>query len=215
LNEINLSNITGTSANTISDILERFKKEFPDELRMAFKEHDHLFAKYGWYIYDGSSVEEVLIILKLFNQGRSDLAIVELEKNIESNLDEIEVDLTRFNENSNHIIREAIECHRKGLYFASTILFLSITDGLAEGKLFGKGFFDKIKRHNSKHFLLDIFNNENPVHQKYVPKKSSSAELMRHGIMHGNSTNYGSKINSLKALSLLHYISSRKHELKN
>jgi len=140
---------------------------------------------------------------------------IRTSKNIESNLDEIEDDLTKYNEKSNHIIQEALECHRKGLFYASTILFLSITDGLAEGKLFRKGFFDKIKRHNPKHFLLDIFNPENPVHQNYVPKKSSSSELMRHRIMHGNSTNYGSKINSLKALSLLHYISTRKHELKN
>lgn len=122
----------------LSDILVRLKKEYPDELRMVFKEHDHLFAKHGWCIYDGSSLEEVLIILKLFNQGKGDLALIELQKNIENNLDEIEVDLIRYNEESSHIIREALECHRKGLFYASTILFLSITDGLAEGKLFRK-----------------------------------------------------------------------------
>ena len=82
----------------LSDILDRLKKEYPDELRMVFKEHDYLFAKHGWYMFDGSSVEEVLIILKLFNQGKSDLALIELQKNIENNLEEIEVDLTKYNE---------------------------------------------------------------------------------------------------------------------
>ena len=197
-----------------STVFERLKKEYPDEMDMMFKDHDQLFAVHGWYIYDGSSIEEVLMILKLFNQHKADEAEEKIINIFENNIQDIESDLVRFNGDSSHIISEAIQCHNKELYYASTILFLSITDGLADGKLFKRSFFQKIRKRNPKHFLLDIFNEKNPVNKSYTPNKSSNTELMRNGIMHGNSLNYGNKINSLKALSLLHFISIRKHKLK-
>lgn len=198
----------------ISKIFERFQKKYPNEIGMNFKDQDQLFAKYGWYIYDGTSLEEVLIILKLFNQGKNDLAQEKIINILENNIEDIGNDLSTFNNMSSHIIKEAIICHKSELFYASTILFVSLTDGIVNGKLFTKRFLEKIKKQNQGHFLLDIFNEENPVTQKFIPSKSSDSELMRHGIMHGNSTNYGNKINSLKALSLFHYISSRKHKLK-
>ena len=63
-----------------SETLERFKKEYPDEMNMIFKDHDELFAKYGWYIYDGTSIEDVLIILKIFNEGKSKQAGEKIKK---------------------------------------------------------------------------------------------------------------------------------------
>lgn len=197
----------------LSEAFERFKNEYPDELNMIFKDHDELFAKFGWYIYEGTSVEEVLMILKLFNQGNSAEAENMVEVIFENNIKEIERDLSSLNFNSRHIINEAFICHNKELYYASTILFLSLTDGLANGKLFTKQYIDKIKRKSKNHFLLDIFTENNPVNKRFIPNKSSNYELMRHGIMHGNSKNYGSRINSLKAISLFHYVSCRRYEL--
>ncbi|MBC7000306.1 hypothetical protein [Cytophaga sp. FL35] len=197
----------------LSDVLKRFKREYPDEMDMIFKDHDQLFAEYGWYIYNGCTVEQVLIILKLFNQSESELAQETIKEIFHENLDEIESDLTRIISESSHIIKEAFICHNRQLYYASTILFLSLADGLANGKLFTKSYFDKIKKKNNTHFLLDIFTDKNPVNQKFNPKSSPKSELMRHGIMHGISNQYGNETNSLKALSLLHYISIRRYKL--
>ena len=198
----------------LSDVLERFKREYPKELNMIFRDHDQLFAEHGWYIYDGCTVEDVLIILKLFNQGESELVAQERVKEIfQDNLDEIMTDLIKCVSESSHIIKEAFICHNKQLYYASTVLFLSLADGLANGKLFTKSYLEKIKKHSSTHFLLDILTEKNPINQKFNPQNSPKSELMRHGIMHGNSTRYGNENNSLKALSLLHYVSIRKLEL--
>jgi len=198
---------------TIS-IFKRLKKEYPIEMDMMFKDHDQLFAEHGWYIYDGSSLEEVLIILKLFNEKNNIKAEEKIITVVEANLDEIESDLSKLNKEYAQIVKEAIHCHRMELFYASTILLLSLADGLTKGKLFTKSYIQKIKKKNKNHFLLDILNESNPVNKTYIPNESSNSELMRNGIMHGNSTNYGNKINSLKALSLYHFISIRKYKLK-
>ncbi|WP_299155894.1 hypothetical protein [uncultured Christiangramia sp.] len=209
----NISSKLINNISKISRIIESFQREYPDEIRMSFKDQDQLFAKYGWYIFDGTSLEEVLIILKYFNQDNEGLAQEKIKNIIEKNFEEIETDLITLNSESDHIIKEAINCHKQELFYASTILFLSITDGISKGKLFNSKYFEKIKKRNKNHFLLDIFNEKNLINKQFVPDKSSNTELMRHGIMHGNSNNYGNKLNSLKALSLLHYISLRKKEL--
>lgn len=198
----------------ITTIFERLKKEYPIEMEMMFKDHDQLFAEHGWYIYDGTTLEEVLIILKLFNEKNNNEAEEKIIALFEANFDKIESDLTKLNNESSHIIEEAIHCHKIRLYYASTILLISLSDGLTNGKLFTSSYIQKIKKKNTSHFLLDIFNESNPVNKQYIPNKSSNSELMRHGIMHGNSINYGSKINSLKALSLYYFISIRKYALK-
>ena len=210
----NLSSEIQKLISKFSETLERFKKEYSDEMNMIFKDHDELFAKYGWYIYDGTSIENVLIILKLFNEGKSEQAEEKIKKITEYYLTEIETELIKTNAEFSHIIREAIICHKMELYYASTILFLSLTDGVANGELFKKSFFVNLKKQNKNHFLVDIFNKNNLVNKAFIPNKSSHSELMRHGIMHGNSINYGNKTNSLKALSLFHFITIRKHKFK-
>jgi hypothetical protein len=202
------------SLKKLNSIFERFKIEYSQEMDMIFKDHDKLFAAHGWCVFDGSSVEDVLFILKLYNEEK----VVEADKRFmeifEVNLDKIESDLSHLNKDTCKIVKEAIECHRNGFYYASTMLFISLTDGIAHGKLFTNGYFQKIRKKNKNHFLLDIFNEKNPVNKNYIPNVSSNSELMRHGIMHGNSTNYGSEINSLKSLSLFYFISIRKYKLK-
>lgn len=193
----------------ISKVFDRLKKDYPRELLVDFNNNDEIFAKYGWYIYDGTGIEEVLIILKLINQGEIKKAEEKIENIYEHNLEDLEDDLTVINAESSHIVKEAMICHRKQLYYASTILFLSLADGQVQGKLFTKQYFQKIKKQNKNHFLLDIFNDYNRVNKPFIPNKSPDSELMRHGIMHGSSKNYGSKTNSLKALGLFHYISIR------
>jgi hypothetical protein len=183
-----------------SETLERFEKEYPDEMNIIFKDHDELFAKYGWYIYDGTSIEDVLIILKLFNEGKSEQAEEKIKKITEYYFTEIETELIKTNAEFSHIIREAIICHKMELY--------------ANGELFKKSFFVNLKKQNKNHFLVDIFNKNNLVNKAFITNKSSHSELMRHGIMHGNSINYGNKTNSLKALSLFHFITIRKHKFK-
>lgn len=138
---------------------------------MVFKDHDKLFAAHGWCVFDGCNLEDVLFILKLYNQNM----FVEADKNFirifEDNLDDIKSDLFNLKKDTCHIIKEAIMCHKNQFYYASTIFFISLTDGIAEGKLFTNGFFQKIKRKNKNHFLLDVFNDRNLVNKNYITKE--------------------------------------------
>lgn len=45
---------------TIASAIEYLQKNYPEEIKLSFKDQHQLFAKYGWYIYDGTILEDDL-----------------------------------------------------------------------------------------------------------------------------------------------------------
>lgn len=111
------------------------------------------------------------------------------------------------------IFREAFKAHSRKMYFSSTILFLSQADGLCYGELF------KINK-NKKKLKILIENNFFPgaismfsevlteitAIDDYYPHRKKDTDLNRHGVVHGYDMNFGTEINSLKALSILSFV---------
>ena len=81
------------STEQLTSVLERFKKQYSEEMDLAFKDLDQLFAIQGWYIYGGSSVQNVLIFLKLLSENKLFQAANRFMQVFETNLDEIETNL--------------------------------------------------------------------------------------------------------------------------
>lgn len=113
------------------------------------------------------------------------------------------------------IIKEAIDCHNEKRYYASTMLFLSQSDGICGGYLF-KG---RERKQDLKKFLATSSNGSifllllNSIKQKssidsFYPEESNvyESELNRHGVMHGYNIEYGTETNSLKAFSLFCFV---------
>ena len=109
-----------------------------------------------------------------------------------------------------NLISEAFKAHKNKMYYSSTILFLSQVDGIGEGKIFrGK---KALKEYLSKGKHFDLFDNvlqeETAINVDTRKSKTNYfSDLNRHGVMHGLHFNYGNEKNSLKALSLLCFIS--------
>lgn len=109
------------------------------------------------------------------------------------------------------IINEAFRLHREARYLASIPLFLMLAEGIALGKT-NLSVFNT--RHN-KPEIAKIFKAthaeartiENmfsmPLSENHPLSKSKPGKLNRHRVLHGRDLSYGTKKNSLQALSFL------------
>ena len=117
------------------------------------------------------------------------------------------------------ILTDAFEAHRKGKYTLSVPVFLAQADGIfAEESRGGPTVFMERERktaaadHSDRAPVtvvkrwLDVFGNVLPLWMSRKDRSSASFEgLNRHLVLHGESVDYHTEENSLKAISLLHY----------
>lgn len=144
---------------------------------------------------------------------------------LERDWDQWKIDLTTLFPNRKHILEEAFKLHEEGRYLASIPLFFSQADGIC-GEFLGKDYFSQqgFERivelysqtpYGDQNFILDVFKAETNPSVKTIIRRKSSLVINsdkfpnRHGILHGDKGHleYGTKINSLKALSFLQQIS--------
>jgi hypothetical protein len=89
---------------------------------------------------------------------------------------------------------------------------LSTADGIFNGELFRvkNGVMNTLKKQLDKKRYLkefgDLLLKMSPIDSGYSKAEEFNSSLNRHKVMHGKDVNYGTKINSLKALSLLAFI---------
>ena len=175
---------------------------------------EELFCKlsnYGWYVSANFNFLDVLSIFQSIDENtfkQNEFILIDYYK---KGLNKIEVSLLKKQLVKNKIISEAFKAHKNKMYYSSTILFISIADGICEGKIFSgkkeikKSFFDSKKSH---YFTNNILLNETAINEDSRKDETNFfSELNRHKVMHGLSDDYGNEINSLKALSLLCFVS--------
>lgn len=174
-------------------------------------------SQLGWYIDENISLLQIIEMGKLADQNRI-VSINNFFKNYYTNrINEIiEKQIANFSERA-PIIEEARKAHDSKLFFSSTSLFLSQSDGICNGELF-KTRKDKIsiKEFLSEKYssfstmlkLLEVITQESAIDVYHPHKSKYSSTLNRHGVFHGYDINYGTELNSLKALSLFSFITS-------
>lgn len=198
--------------------LNLFKDFFSKETQDSFKEakgiteeYAYLLSKYGWYISAEMSWKLVFDVFQAVKKDDVKYINKRLKEYYIENL-EIKQDvlIRKFPERKD-IISEAFEAHKKKMYFSSTALFLTQTDGLCQGRLF---------RNKKARELLTNEKNRNSIFNAVLAKESAinidtrkedkseyKSDLNRHAVLHGFDTKYSSVINSLKALSILCFVS--------
>ena len=65
---------------------------------------------------------------------------------------------------------------------------------------------DSVASDTFRHALLSPLSQPLPISASKHERDESFNELNRHQVMHGESLGYGTEINSLKAISLLNYV---------
>lgn len=127
-----------------------------------------------------------------------------------------------------HIVREAFKAHREGNYIVSIPLFLTQVDGIAYD-MFKSSFFlksrgtniPKISEHISSEIgyfsvsLLVPFQSEQPIIYSQKERGEDFNHLNRHQVLHGESVDYHTELNSCKAISLIYYISQAIKKIKD
>lgn len=181
-------------------------------------------SRYGWYIDMGFDVWAPIELNEIIQIG--DITILDnyMCKYLTDKLELIEEDLCCTYINRKQIFKEAFNCFRQNQYFASITLFLSQVDGICydrtdklfflnNKKLKRKGvYIPEVEEEISKLSggLSDIYlepikytsliNDDTRNVDKYPVK------LNRHAILHGLETEYGTRINCLKVISLVNYL---------
>lgn len=181
-------------------------------------------SKYGWYLgYDSLPKTSVELGRKL-NKGKSKEVDEILIEYYEEELDLVEKRVIGRNPNRKHIIKEAFDNHRNKRYYSSIVLFLTLIDGLCYDETKKLYFKNNGKLQRSKIYKPaveeEISKKEKFIIQGFeIPMNQSTGinehtdninkfpvRLNRHEILHGMDYKYGTKINSLKVISLLNYI---------
>ena len=213
------------SAKKISEIGKKLTEavarlnEFVQELKQdgyTFLDYDNALLKNGWLIPYELMVREVMLLAFQFENNQIEKADNFLINYFKKQLTRIKRELIKKHPNREAILKEAFEAHKKKMYYSSTILFISQADGITENNILsGRNFKNFVKR-NESHPLSELFTNPNPITSNFHKKKlddGDETKINRHGIMHGLIVDYGTELNSYKALSLLYFVSNYRNEI--
>ena len=184
-----------------------------------------LLAQYGWYINQNIKLTESAELIAHSQKNKTkeidDFFIKYYSEHFENLIKKLKI---KFPERTG-ILDEGMKTHNQELFFASTQLFLSQADGICQGNLYKAGEKrDKkplkqfLEKTNSLNFITSTLSPiiELSAIDVHVTRKSEFiSELNRHAVIHGEDTEYGTRINSLKAFSLLCFVADFIDRYKN
>jgi len=200
-------------ARLISEAAKSLKK-LSEELKQEgyiFLDYKSVLLKNGWFIPYEIKVKDVMQLAFQFENNQSDQAHIFLIKYFRKKIKTIQAVLIEKYPERKEILNEAFKAHQKKMFHSSTILFLSQADGITDNRIFIGRKFKKFTQRERSHPLVKLFDSENPLTSSFYKNKKDidpEESLNRHGIVHGHILEYGSELNSLRALSLLYFVSN-------
>ena len=183
-------------------------------------------ADRGWFLDLEMGISDLRQIARFFGEEDFDSVDSLLVDEYEGRLEEISVFVAGQFPHRNQIIRSVFKAHKEGMYELSVLGAFSQADGVCHEKL-GENFFlrnrndGKPKTAKASKVKDTLENQEDimawfmvllatglPIHKSAKERigKPDIESPNRHAIMHGECLDYGTKINSLKAISLLNYV---------
>lgn len=198
-------------------IVEAFRR-LPAKTKQALL----LLAEHGWYLDPKMALPALWEIAEALVEGN----VLEVEDALvdyfERRLPEIEAELAAALPHRASLISMALGAHRRGEYGLAVPVLLAQSDGVCKEK-FQDYFFLKAKQDHrpaTARFvdglaadtflaaLLSPLAEALPIAWSSKKRQANPAftGLNRHTVMHGESLDYGTKANSLRALSLLQYV---------
>lgn len=213
-----------------AEVEEFFKKLF--EFTKNFEKFPFIAENFNWYIEPYFVQQNVLrpynVLEELYALVRKNpleklFKVYENESQVDKillqyyrkNVSRIFRDLKEKFPNRSDIFDEIFYAHKKKLYYLSSIALMTQIDGIVYDIFNGKNYFQgdffkgKIqmlaKREETAglYFLKQLFNNELPIRMNQNKRTLEFEHMNRHQMLHGETTDFNTEINSLKALSLL------------
>ena len=178
-----------------------------------------MLAQHGWYLDFNMPLPSLWEIKKAIANGEVSEVEEALIEYFEGQLEEIEKSIAAQFPRRAHIISSAINAHRRGEYYLSIPVLLAQTDGICkevvDQYLFMKKdrkprtaiYVEQVAADTYKAALLSPLAVNNPISASEHEREEGFNLLNRHMVLHGESVDYGSKVNSLRAISLVNYVS--------
>jgi hypothetical protein len=177
-------------------------------------------AERGWYVLPKMPFAEVFGLEDQFAKSRPEVVDGRMSQMVESCMAQVETQVTTDFPNRAAIFKEAFQAHHDGKYASAITLLLTQADGICS-ELLGVVFFsvergtsDPRTRRIVEALQLEML--EAMMLEPLVTRGGVSASdnelilypdsLHRHPILHGKDTAYATKMNSLKAISLVGYL---------
>lgn len=198
----------------ISERLKSYVENTPEQIL--------IIAQHGWFLDLDSDLSMPSYIVSLIHSNKIEEADEYLIQYYEENLDYIRKELILRHPKRKIILEEAIDCHLEGKYNVAVPTLLSQIDGICFDFTGRKYFIGSERKDVAKEFeklsgqIIEIFLTPIKTNLPIAAGKNQQnlqCTLNRHEVMHGIKTDYGTKINSLKSLSMLKYFSDILHEL--
>lgn len=198
------------------DQIQKSMRDLPPRTQEALL----LLGSHGWYPDFEWSMPELWHLKDALSEGKVEEGEKALIEHFEARLDAIEKSLTEKFPHRAHLIQAAFGAHRRQEYALAIPVLLAQIDGICKD-LTDKYFFIREKTKTKpevaiyvEQFVADAFMTAflSPL-SKTLPINASQGErpqgtdlLNRHAVLHGESLNYGTQANSLKAISLINYM---------
>lgn len=200
-----------------SPALEQLQRDFLEQPPRT-QEALLLLGAHGWYLDLEMPFSSVWKLKKALSEGNVEEAEGALAEYFDSRLDSIEASIIKRFPRRAKIIRAAFNAHRREEYELSIPVLIAQTDGIcneiAKQYLFIKQnkkprtaiYVEQITLTAFRSALLSPLAHPLPIGFSENDRPKDSKELNRHTVLHGESLDYGTKVNGLKAISLINYV---------
>lgn len=190
-------------------------KAMPPAYRKALME----LGQRGWYLDGQMSFSTPVEYARAISEGKIEETEVALEDHFTMRLDEIEAEIANAFPTRARILAAAFRAHKDGLYACSIPVFLTQMDGICmevsnkyffirENKRPGiAGHVDQLSDNPLAAAMLAPLTEILPISAPPEARGPGFWQLNRHTVIHGESVDYDTKRNSLRAISLLNYVS--------
>ena len=189
-------------------------RELPPRVQAALL----VLASRGWYLDFEWSMPQLWALQESLASGDVANAEKELIEHFEARLNEIENVLVDKFPHRARLIRSAFGAHRRQEYELSIPVLLAQSDGICKEITEKYLFIRYNKKPEVATYVEDTITDAFAVALmsplcKILPIAAPQSErpadtdlLNRHAVLHGESLNYGSKANGLRAISLINYV---------
>jgi hypothetical protein len=206
-----------TIQRSISTAFLDLQKGF-NELPSRTQEALLLLGQHGWYLDPEMSLSALWELKKALSEGSTCEAEVALVAYFDDRISEIENSISVKFPHRSHLIRSAFGAHRREEYALSIPVLLAQADGICKETVDQYLFIKQDKKPLTAVYVSQIAADTYmaallsplaatlPIGASKNERPVGFASLNRHMVLHGDSLDYGSKSNSLKAISLVNYV---------
>ena len=194
--------------------LSRYWESYPDRVRESLL----VMGEHGWCLDFDMDISAPIRFREMVEEGRREDACAEMVAYFESRVDSIKQEVMALYPKRRHIIESAFEAYANGQYVLAIPAIFAQIDGICLDVVNAHFFIlkgrKKVRDHvmniasdsTSSAFLVP-FEMGMEVWLSERERPAGFSGLNRHMVLHGESVDYGTKENCLKAISVLNYIS--------